>query len=139
MRYLFVFLLFTSCFFSCKSKSSAPANDKVETGLALPDGFEGFYEKFHQDSLYQMAHIQFPVQGLRTTEGTIYHTQEEWRMQKELTEDSKFTRKIYPLGEDIVEDVIMDSKGEFGMKRRFAKFGEEWFLIYYSGMNHIAK
>ena len=29
----------------------------------LPDDFVAFYEKFHADSAYQMAHIQFPLEG----------------------------------------------------------------------------
>ena len=34
------------------------------TASRLPEDFVAFYERFLQDSLYQMEHINFPLEGI---------------------------------------------------------------------------
>jgi hypothetical protein len=36
----------------------------------------------------------------------------------------------------MVERIVHQS-GEYGMMRRFARLGGQWYLIYYAGLNSI--
>ena len=38
----------------------------------------------------------------------------------------------------MVVEYIVHKNGKFGMERRFAKFGDEWNLIYYAGLNRFS-
>ena len=134
-------LLLASC-----NDNPGQTDTEQENLTEMPEDFQQFYEQFHRDSLYQIERIQFPLQGVRTDEtgpgivnGIYYRAREDWRMHRPLTRNSGFLKKQILVNEDLIEEAIVDEKGLFGMKRRFAKFGEEWYLIYYSGMNHIAQ
>jgi hypothetical protein len=109
----------------------------------LPADFEAFYERFHNDSVYQMEHIIFPLAGLpggMNEESPIddsfrWHP-EFWEMHRPmLDEENEFIQQITILDEFTIVEVIRYKKTRFGMERRFAKMGDEWFLIYYVGMN----
>ena len=47
-------------FMACKKEK--PVMPSPE-GTSLPDDFQTFYDKFHTDSVFQMSHIIFPLQG----------------------------------------------------------------------------
>ena len=107
--------------------------------------FFNFYQSFHMDSAYQMDHIIFPLQGLPADADslTIAHNnftweQETWRLHYPIDfETSDFTRQITPLSDDIVVELIVHRSGQAGMMRRFAKMGDDWYLIYFADMNRI--
>lgn len=113
----------------------------------LPAGFADFYQQFHSDSVFQVSHIVFPLEGLPDNADSLtiatndYRWQpENWRMQRQFDfEMSEFKREILPLNENMVLERIVHQNGEFGMVRRFAIVGGEWHLIYYAGMNKLAK
>ena len=119
-------------------------------GPALEKGdhadFVTFYERFHRDSAFQMAHILFPLQGLPVAgdtaaiPGQTYFWQEEnWRIQGTFDEgNSEFTRTITPYGPDIMVEEIVHQNGEIGMLRRWARLDSTWYLVYYAGLNPIA-
>ena len=60
MRFTASLFLFLAVFAACRNPSAAPvaAVSTSGEGQELPAGFLDFYEKFHTDSSYQMAHIQ---------------------------------------------------------------------------------
>ena len=62
MRTIPVLILFsiTLTLLSCKQKEAA----SEALGDTLPEDFVTFYERFLQDSLYQMEHINFPLEGI---------------------------------------------------------------------------
>jgi len=35
----------------------------------------------------------------------------------------------------LITETIRDKRSGFGIKRRFAKFNDKWYLIYYDAMN----
>lgn len=147
MRYFIVALalFLTAC-------NPRPEEENASTGqptspVELPAGFADFYQKFHRDSIFQMSHIVFPLEGLPDNADSLTLANqdyrwlpENWRMQHQFDfEMSEFKREIIPLNENMVLERILHQSGEFGMVRRFALIGNEWHLIYYAGMNRLAK
>jgi hypothetical protein len=143
---IILLLLFLS---ACTNNQQKPAADAAGSSqpVQLPEGFADFYQKFHSDSLYQAGHIVFPLEGLPdnadslTIAGNDYRwLPENWKMQRQFDfEMSEYKREIVPLNENMVLERIVHQSGAFGMVRRFAKVGGEWHLIYYAGMNRLAK
>ena len=83
----FIFIAFI--FTDCNRKNEVKENLSKEVSKELPADFVTFYEKFHQDSSYQMAHIIFPLEGYPAqvdsaimAEGTFRWYAETWRMHK---------------------------------------------------------
>ncbi len=123
---------------ACKEKkASEPAN-------GLPEDFVQFYEKFHSDSAYQMAHIQFPLPGLPSgvteeNKGDFesFHWQrKDWVLHKPFKNpDNQFERTFDVISEDIIIETIQVKSTDIKMVRRFAKLSGDWFLIYYRNLN----
>lgn len=114
---------------------------------AAPEGpisdFAAFYERFHRDSLYQMEHIPFPIDGVPTyvdREGEdlsgFRWTAENWVMHRDFNfKGSEFNQTFDAIGENLIVESIIHRNGSFAMMRRFARMGDEWYLIYYAAMN----
>lgn len=140
-------LLLPLYFFACQNSQQAPPVTEPAAQAGLPEGFAAFYQKFHSDSLFQMEHIVFPLEGLPdNADSTLITTNdfrwqaEEWRMQRQFDfEMSEFKRDIVPLNDRMVLERIVHQGGEFGVVRRFAIVGGEWHLIYYAGLNRLAR
>jgi len=107
--------------------------------------FQTFYDQFHKDSLFQVNHITFPLEGLPPQADSLtfvkgYRWQkEDWRMQKPIdTSSGEFSKTYSNLGSDMIIEHITHETGQFGIQRRFAKIGGEWNLIYYAALNRVA-
>lgn len=134
---------------------NAPSN--TETTLALAEqktstigdtsmaSFREFYKRFHQDSLYQIEHIIFPLEGLPDNADSINFVKndfrwklENWKMHRPFDfEFSDFKRQLEPISDQLVVERIVHQTGQMGMMRRFSRLGDDWYLIYYAGMNRI--
>ncbi|HRD81642.1 MAG TPA: hypothetical protein PLL53_12840 [Saprospiraceae bacterium] len=109
--------------------------------------FESFYELFHQDSLYQMEHIAFPITGIPSfadeesaDDPNFRWTQENWKIHKPFNfKDSEFKQSFRVIATDVVEETILHNRGQFAMIRRFALVGGEWNLIYFADMNPVKR
>ena len=129
-------LIFFCCLaaFSCK--------DKTNTG-SVTDSFERFYEQFHQDSTFQLAHIIFPLKGISTDGDSMgrdpnFHWQEDqWVLHKPFREDSGFERTWTEVGDGLITETIVQPQAQVGMERRFARLEDGWYLIYYAGLNKL--
>jgi len=123
---------------SCKRASSTAGSG---------GDFESFYERFHQDSLYQMEHIAFPITGIPSfsdeesaADPNFQWTRENWKIHKPFNfKESEFKQSFRVIGNDIVEETILHQNGQFGMIRRFAQVGGEWNLIYFADMNPVKR
>lgn len=133
-----IFILFGFLvLWSCKSNT----HKKQDGGLQLPNDFVEFYEAFHNDSLFQMSHINFPLKGLpdgadpeEKNYDDFYYTADQWIMHR------KFDPKLYAsqfhlLADILIEERITEKKYQLMMIRRFAKGSSGWSLIYYAGLN----
>ncbi len=133
------FLLLAAC--GEKETNSKPTNPSAsETEFS---GFLSFYEQFHQDSLFQIEHILFPLAGMpsmlddEAVSADFKWQREDWKMQRPLDPDGEFTQKFNPVDSALIIEYILHRTGKYGMERRFAKLGEDWKLIYYTDLNSI--
>lgn len=141
-KLLFVIFSF-SMLVSCKEKQKKITG---ETSGNLPAGFEAFYKKFHQDSFYQIEHCVFPMEGLPDQADSSLNTAgfrwtpENWRMHKELSDTSSGMKRTWDIISDqMVNERMLNEQQGIGMERRFAKMNDEWYLIYYVGVNQYRK
>lgn len=140
-----IFLLIPLLLFSCQNKTEPSAREPASNGL--PKGFTAFYQAFHSDSLYQMQHIVFPLQGLPDNADSLtlatdnFHWQEDdWIFQRSMDfEMSEFKREFEPVNDMMVIERIVHENGNPGIVRRFAKVAGEWHLIYYAGLNQFSR
>jgi hypothetical protein len=139
MVWLVIFLhLFAN---SCKDNTKHP---EAESTPSIDKSFLAFYEQYSKDSLFQLEHTVFPLEGMKARhdendmiDPDFRWTQENWVFQKEFDDlNGSFTREFYNLNGVIVEK-IADKSGNFTMERRFGKLSSGWHLIYYRemGMN----
>ena len=104
----------------------------------IPEEFFGFYDQFHQDSVFQLEHILFPLSGIPAEDSlksdTFTWTRDAWVMHKPFDNlGGTFKQSWYNVNSVIIEK-ITDGSGRFTMERRWAKMGEEWLMIYYKEM-----
>lgn len=133
-----IFLLFGCLFINACSQNN------TEEASAMQE-FEAFYQNFHEEEAFQLAHINFPLEGLpaHADAATIAANDfvweaEDWVMQRPFDlNDGKFKREIISFGDDLVVEKIVYQNGKFATIRRFGKLGKEWYLIYYAGLNRI--
>jgi hypothetical protein len=148
---LFILIITVIALSSCKKNQKTEVKEpalSAEETQTLPPDFMDFYKKFHSDSLYQMTHIQFPLQGYPTqvdNDTTVYIDEsyrwlaDKWIMHRmESFSDTAFTRKFDVPLPMAVSETIQQRNSPFKMFRRFYKRDNEWFLIYYGAMNAIS-
>lgn len=137
-------LLFTGLFSvaACKNKPASNATSQANSA-ELPADFVQFYENFHADSVYQMAHISFPLEGYPqqvdssvVDAGGFKWTADKWRFQNMVSfSDTLFTRDFAQPMANVVTETIRQKGTPFGLYRRFLKRDDGWYLIFYSDMN----
>jgi hypothetical protein len=135
---------------SCKPKGATPEVIQEEEQVAdtLPADFVEFYDKFHTDSLYQMNHIIFPLEGLPNSlgDGDTISTQrffwkrEEWKRHNHFTDPSQqFEHWYQVLDERLIEHWVQMKGTDMVIHRRFARLDDGWYLIYYAGLRPMEK
>lgn len=154
MKQFAFFVLALTMLAACKSKTD-PSNlpgQPAQTTLtdsagAPPPDFQQFYAKFHADSLYQVAHINWPLPGMDVVQTDSSHADlvhkewqpAEWRMHQAVDFSSgDFEQELQLLGDVMVIERIRTAGANYGLERRFAKRPNgEWELIYYAYMHEI--
>ncbi len=116
---------------------TTPEND------TLPKDFVTFFDRFHADSAYQMAHINFPLEGLPNSTGDTvvnssvryYWQKDKWQLHRPFTDPShQFEQWFEILNDRVIEHWIRMKGTNLFLQRRFAKLDDGWYLIYYAGM-----
>ena len=116
----------------------------IQSETGLPEGFAEFYGQFHKDSLYQINHVTFPLQGIPNMADSamlakpFYWEKENWLMHRSYNFNESIYTQEFVVTDYAIEEVITDDKG-FGILRRFYFMDGEWKLIYYAGMNRIGQ
>lgn len=158
MKYFIGFLagvIISSIFFTMKLRQMTNTPEEVmeepqeyeAEDEGMPPGFLAFYQRFHEDSLFQLEHVTFPLQGIpgdadsaTIVDGRFRWQKEDWLMHHPI-EDSgmEFSRSMKKFGEEMVIENISVAGGQYGMQRRFSKSGDDWYLIYYAALNQLAE
>ncbi len=150
MRLLFLALFALLFLYNCKNKPSNVAEETstLPANTNLPADFVAFYQQFHADSTYQMAHIAWPLQGDRSEQLDSTHyqpkpttwTPDNWRMMRLNFSPKDYLIETQMLGDIMVIEKIRARSVSYGLERRFAKQPNgEWELIYYSDVQERGK
>lgn len=154
MRYYFPVLLSLIVFAACKTETPPNGNvpaqpeqtaQSVSPLEGLPDDFKVFYDRFHKDSAFQMAHIVWPLKGdaPQRIDSTTYQQvakvwePENWRLHKAVDHTDKYLKFSYNMvGDILIIEKMTYVMANYGVERRFAKDlnTKEWELIYYSSI-----
>lgn len=133
-------LVAASVWTSCSNKKeAAPQQD--------PDSFEAFYQRFHEDTAFQMTRITFPLEGIPAFADSSQMYGGDFRWQREnwvphrITDSLmlNFDREFVQLGDDLIIEYMNHKSAGIGMERRFGYLGDGWNLIYYAGMNYTSR
>ncbi len=142
MKNLFNCLILALLMMSCKRNPPALKQDEVG---GLPPDFVTFYEKFHADSAFQMAHITFPLEGYpmspdsATLASNFRWKAENWAMHRgTMFVDSLYNRRFSNPLPTVITEIIVQKDKPYGTFRRFLKRDDSWYLIFYSDMNRIS-
>ena len=133
---MLIFVFSTAC-------GTREQKNTIKTPDANLEGLSGdfieFYERFHSDSVYQIEHITFPLEGFyrnfEEEEDIIYSiiwTEDNWILHRRFDPSDKFFKQEFQmLGNSAVTETISALDGLFRMERRFARLSDGWNLIYY--------
>ncbi len=139
MNKLILLLIIIACTIQCKDKGGRASEDAV--GQEPSEDFKLFYEKFSEDTVFQLSSIVFPLEGMPSKKDEVDTIPADFRWQKNQwithkkfdENNGTFKRSFLSMG-DIITEIIQDGSGQFSMERRFAKTSDGWKLIYYREM-----
>lgn len=138
MRKVLQFFLLIILLSNCKNKPQALQQAKAEADL--PKDFLEFYQKFHSDSSYQMAHIEWPLKGEKGNpqDSTGRSQLTEWEpetwsiMHFPDTTMSTLKRGFETVGDVLVIERMSYPMVGYGYERQFYKEDDgQWRLIFY--------
>ena len=152
MKFIFVSLALALLLSSCQNQST-PSISTTQTDATangeVPADFEMFYRRFLSDSVFQVAHIVWPLQGQRletladsSASQLQQHswTPEDWIMHRPVDySEGHYARELEMIGDLIVLERIRVKAANYGIERRFARQPDsgEWALIYYSSIREL--
>ncbi len=123
----------------CKTKSIESDLSKSSAQVPAIAGFDSFFNHFHEDSVYQLSHIVFPLEGLPEQDDTISNlnnfrwSPDQWILHRAYDMgDSLFAREFKIMDSTMIIERIYHRLSAMHMERRFSKTGTEWSLIYYA-------
>ncbi len=139
------YLLIGFGIFGCILIGTACKNKAASESTVNSSDFIAFYERFLTDSLFQIEHVQFPLEGIPDNAdsadvagGDFRWERETWQMHRKFdAEKTGFRVNLEPFGSEIVTERILHESGQYAMLRRYAKMDGEWRLIYYAGLNPL--
>ena len=128
---LFALLILAACGFKQSDETTKKTSE---------EDFKDFYTKFHEDSLFQINRIDFPLNGETTylspsgTKATYWY-KDDWAMQTLLSDTMQLNQKFIR-ADSIMVDIIYDNDG-VGLTRYFSVRDNQWYLTFYSEHNPI--
>jgi len=102
--------------------------------LKSEESFDIFYQKFHQDSLFQVSRLQDPMQGV-VIEGKAIQKwgDRPWIMHK--AGKGSLDPEIFKVEQERVGNKLIERIYEPGSvlynERHFELINKKWFLVYY--------
>jgi hypothetical protein len=135
LRYIPVVIMFI-LFISCNKKNGNTM--KTENENIEMENFDTFYNKFHSDSLFQMARIKFPLEG-QNIDGfkKTKWVKANWIMLKTKIYDvdtTKFITNYKKSKTDFIAQCHTEDSG-FSSEYRFKIIKNKWHLVYAADKN----
>lgn len=145
MKY-FIPLLLILMLFSCnKTSKEVTTNNKKksESPVLKPakslnktsnyESFDPFYKKFHEDSIFQINRVKFPIEGyaVDTSEQATKWTKTNWIMHRNTVQKidtSKFTIETNKQKNTYYEKIYIEGGG-FASERFFKRINGRWYLV----------
>jgi hypothetical protein len=126
-----VFILTTAILTNCHStrESSKSYTLKKNSG----EDFDKFYERFHEDSVFQVSRLKFPVDGMSVKgEEKVKWTRDNLPLLKTKIYDIDTTRfKItFRKTEKMFTQKVWIEDSEFSSEYRFELINKKWYLVY---------
>ena len=125
------------------SEQVVTTQSQTSDATNIPPDFLVFYTQFHSDSVYQLEHINFPLEGfpayadsLTVVEKTFRWEKENWNIHRNMDERKQnFHKNLVQVSDGLIFEYIPTGDKKLWMERRFLKTGNEWRLIYFSDLN----
>ena len=132
----------------CNTKTGSTTTKEPETVSAdtLPGDFSTFFDRFHEDSIYQVEHIMFPLEGLPASTGDgdtltsnrYFWQKADWKIHRHINDPGhNFDNWFEVMDTRVIEHWIQMKGTNLYMRRRFAKLDDGWYLIYYQGLRPV--
>lgn len=128
---------FTICmilFLMINCNSSHKNTSKFSESKALIEDFDRFYDRFHNDSLFQISRITFPLNGLNIDglDEKNEWTEDNWPLMKTRIYDidTNQFKTEYKKTENAFMQKFWLQDSSFGSEYRFELVGNKWFLVY---------
>ena len=127
-----------------KENNPIEVDGELADEAGIPNDFVEFYTRFHEDSLFQIEHITFPLEGLPNNADSLTMqmqdfrwAKEEWRMHHLPDEENiDMDKKWVKLGDKVIVEMIQLNETKMAMQRRFAKTSRGWAMTYYAAPNY---
>lgn len=119
----------------CQQQKQASSDE-----MKCNEDFDGFYQKFHSDSVFQMERIDFPLKGVYRTgdenpdevNNDFRWNKESWKMQKPFEVDKTIYREELNRSDTLVVHRIYIENSGFSIERKFKLIKCKWVLVFYS-------
>lgn len=138
MRFILIFLLIGTLACNTLEEDAVAFTGTEQT---LPEDFLAFYQRFHADTAYQLRRITFPLAGIPDNQPFAENfrwQRADWTPHRPFDlAANKMERQFSRRDATTIEEVILQPQERAGILRRFSKLGDEWYLIYYAGMNRL--
>ena len=132
MLFISTSLLITNC------KSVDVNSKKNVPSTASSEDFNTFYNRFHEDSAFQMSRIKFPIQGMYIDGNEEKKWDEKnWGLMKiKIYDVDKKQFKVYfkKTKKVFVQKVWIENSG-FSSECRFKLTNKKWYLLYFLDQN----
>jgi hypothetical protein len=118
---------------SCENKNS------TDTTKDTVESFESFNIKFHNDSLFQISRIRFPLEGKQVDAFEERDwTLKNWVMLKvpvtDKVDTTEYKHTLKKTGAKVEELYWVDESG-FSVERHFELEDSKWYLTYFNDVN----
>jgi len=105
----------------------------TKTKSKAVEDFDQFYNRFHEDSAFQVSRLKFPISGASVdVDGTEKWTKQNWHIMKTKIYDIDTTQyKVthHKTPTEFTQHVWIPDTG-FSNKCRFELIGKKWYLVY---------
>ena len=124
---------------SCNRNREKLNNYEIKNTANEIESFDEFNMRFHTDSIFQLARINFPIGG-KSIDGHEKHdwTLKNWQMLKnfvvEKSSNKEYKHSLSKTDTLIVEKYWIPESG-FQVERKFKRINNKWFLIFYNDVN----